>query len=232
MYSQDEKQLQKRQASRWNAATTKTPHKPSRGSTKLNDPDIKTCTRASRSRFSSPRIPINIPKCKKSRKTKTASEGLCINQNHLCATHAERSLLVSSSSSRVLTPDQFPTTGLGNSWEHILTFQTLFDALFQTFSIQDYLSLRSSLRSHVEVPRVPRWVNTFHTRSTLLPFYSSLVGWLQYTFSRVDGWMVAQGMKCSLLSFLGWEIFCTWRSSNTVLSYSFPSFRRVVTCIL
>jgi hypothetical protein len=142
------------------------------------------------------------------------------------------SLFVSSSSSGVLTPDQFPTTGLGNLWEHVLTFQTLFDALLQTFSIQDYWSLRSSLSPHLEVPRVPRWVNTFQTRSTLLSCYSSLVSWLQYTFSRVDGWMVAQGMKYSFLSFLGREIICTWRSSNTVLPYSFPSYRRVVTCIL
>lgn len=57
--------ITKRQASRWNATTAKTPHKLSRGSTKLNDPVIKTCTRACRSRFSSPRIPINIPKCEK-----------------------------------------------------------------------------------------------------------------------------------------------------------------------
>lgn len=129
-------------------------------------------------------------------------------------------------------PDQFPTTGLGNSGEHILTFQTLFHALLRTFSIQDYWSLRRSLSSHLEVPRVPRWENTFQTRSTLLPFHSSLVGWLQYTLSRVDGWMVAQGMKYSCLCFSGWEIICTWRSSSTVLPYSFPSFRRVVTCTL
>ncbi len=188
MYSQDEKQLQKDKVQVEMRLPTKTPHKLSPGSTKLNDSDIKTCTRASRSRFSSPRIPICIPKCKKSRKTESAPEGLYINQNHLCATHAERSLFLSSSSSRVLTPDQFPNNRFG---EHMGTCSHIPNTLWRVVAnvlytgIQEFAKIvEFSCRSSQSSPLSEHVPDSIYFVAILF-----FIGGLTAVYLQQSGWM-------------------------------------------